>query len=266
MRTVYDAANGVEAQIVADTLKGEGIEAVVTGAGLIGAAGELPAIGLVNVRVADVDAERALAIIRAWEAATPTADPGEPTAPPAPRPARRGPTFLAGIAIGALATYTVVHGWPTRIENTGHEERRVDRSLIEVGGRLVRVETDRDGDGRVDDVIRMGDADGDSVIAQDEDFDGVFEHETHVADYLLSAVSADRDGDGYFEYYANYHHGAMVEESWTDPVSHKLVLRTAHDGISATSSEIDSDGDGRLDTRRRYDRRGEIIATEAIQP
>ncbi len=59
MRIVYDAAHGADAQIVADLLASLGIEARVDGAGLVGGAGELPTVGLVKVRVAEVDAARA---------------------------------------------------------------------------------------------------------------------------------------------------------------------------------------------------------------
>lgn len=266
MRTVYDATHGVDAQIVADVLKGEGIEAFVTGAGLVGAAGELPAIGLVKVRVADDDAERALAVVRAWEASTPPMDEDQPASPADPRPRRSAPSFVVGLAIGAGVAWTIAHGWPNSVDNKGHEAGFVDRRWIKAGDRVVRIETDRNADGRVDEVMRMGERDGDSVVEQDQDFDGVFEYEMRVADYLPTSISGDRDGDGYDEYHASFRRGVMVSESWSDPATGKLVIRTSHDGVSATSSDIDTDGDGRLDTRRRYDRRGEIVATEPIAP
>jgi len=53
MRSVYQAANLFDAQLVKDALEAEGIPAFVTGADLIGAIGELPCQGLIEVRVPD---------------------------------------------------------------------------------------------------------------------------------------------------------------------------------------------------------------------
>ncbi len=53
MRSVYQAANLVDAQLVKDALEAEGIPAFVTGADLIGAMGELPCQGLIEIRVPD---------------------------------------------------------------------------------------------------------------------------------------------------------------------------------------------------------------------
>ena len=51
MKTAYDAQNLMDAQLVCDLLQSAGIPARVSGAGLLGAAGELPAIGVVQVLV-----------------------------------------------------------------------------------------------------------------------------------------------------------------------------------------------------------------------
>ena len=53
MKTAYDAQNLMDAQLVCDLLHSAGIPARVSGAGLLGAAGELPAIGVVQVLVPD---------------------------------------------------------------------------------------------------------------------------------------------------------------------------------------------------------------------
>ena len=65
VQTVFQAGNGPDAQIVIDVLAGHGIDARGHGAGLLGAAVELPATVLVQVRVVDdAQAERAGEIIR----------------------------------------------------------------------------------------------------------------------------------------------------------------------------------------------------------
>lgn len=67
VKTAYDAQNLIDAQLVCDLLHSAGIPARVTGAGLLGAAGELPAIGVVQVMVLEVDLERARAVVADWE-------------------------------------------------------------------------------------------------------------------------------------------------------------------------------------------------------
>lgn len=67
MKKAYDAQNLIDAQLVCDLLQSVGIPARVTGAGLLGAAGELPAIGVVQVMVLEDDLERARAVVADWE-------------------------------------------------------------------------------------------------------------------------------------------------------------------------------------------------------
>ncbi len=64
---VYAAAHGFEGQLLVDLLREAGLDAELHGAELIGGAGELPALGLVQVRVPAAQAEAARALIAAWE-------------------------------------------------------------------------------------------------------------------------------------------------------------------------------------------------------
>ena len=68
MESVYDAQNLIDAQLVCDLLLSAGIPAQVSGAGLLGAAGELPAIGVLQVLVPEDAAERARAVVADWDA------------------------------------------------------------------------------------------------------------------------------------------------------------------------------------------------------
>lgn len=68
MESVYDAQNLIDAQLVCDLLLSAGIPAQVSGAGLLGAAGELPAIGVLQVLVPDDAANRARAVVADWDA------------------------------------------------------------------------------------------------------------------------------------------------------------------------------------------------------
>lgn len=65
--TVFTARHGFEGQLIVDLLRQAGLEAELRGDGLIGGAGELPALGLVQVRVPDHQAAAAHALVLAWE-------------------------------------------------------------------------------------------------------------------------------------------------------------------------------------------------------
>ena len=64
MRTVYQALNPIDAHLVKHALEDAGIPAFVLGEHLMGGLGELPACGLVEVRVPDSHVEDAEAVLR----------------------------------------------------------------------------------------------------------------------------------------------------------------------------------------------------------
>ena len=74
----------------------------------------------------------------------------------------------------------------------------------------------------------------------------------------------DFDGDGHHDVSASFHHGVMSGEEYRDERSHQVTVRYAYAADYTSTSEIDTNGDGRFDQRRRHDRRGEVIATEPI--
>lgn len=65
--TVYAARHGFEGQLLVDLLRQAGLDAVLHGADLIAGAGELPALGLVQVRVPTEQLAAAQALMLAWE-------------------------------------------------------------------------------------------------------------------------------------------------------------------------------------------------------
>ena len=74
MRTVYEAANLIDAHLVRHALEGIGIPVFLAGEALAGAMGELPLFGLIRVQVPDV----------AWPAARAEVDAlglGDPVPP-----------------------------------------------------------------------------------------------------------------------------------------------------------------------------------------
>ena len=74
MQAVYQPADLLEANMLVAMLQGEGISAHIHGANLVGAMGELPALGLLSIWVEDGQVERAARLIRDYTGAQPCAD------------------------------------------------------------------------------------------------------------------------------------------------------------------------------------------------
>jgi hypothetical protein len=68
MRTVYQAADLIDAHLMLHRLQDAGIEAQVLGGFLSGGIGELPMAGLIRVVVADQDTDAALNAVAAAQA------------------------------------------------------------------------------------------------------------------------------------------------------------------------------------------------------
>lgn len=75
MQRIYEPQDLMEAQMLVGMLESEGIEAHVAGRDLVGAVGELPALGLLALLVEQDQAERAISLIREYNAALPV--PGD---------------------------------------------------------------------------------------------------------------------------------------------------------------------------------------------
>jgi hypothetical protein len=100
MKNVYEASTGLDAHMILNLLEMHGIAGRIDGEYLQGGVGELQAIGLVRVMVADEDYSKAKQVIGEWEAAQPPAEQG-----PEPRPAGNLQFFIAGMIIGAALMY-----------------------------------------------------------------------------------------------------------------------------------------------------------------
>jgi len=79
MRRIYEPASLHEAELLLAVLASEGIRGFLAGRHLLGGIGDLPAAGLLGLLVEDEEAQRAKALIAAYNAATPL--PGEDTSP-----------------------------------------------------------------------------------------------------------------------------------------------------------------------------------------
>ena len=71
MQRIYEPQDLLEAELLLGMLASEGVEAHLAGRHLLGAVGELPALGLLGLLVEDEEAERARRLIAAYNAAQP---------------------------------------------------------------------------------------------------------------------------------------------------------------------------------------------------
>ena len=74
MQRIHEPVDLIEAQMLISMLHSEGISVHLQGADLIGGMGELPALGLLGLMVADQHAVRAKGLIRGYQQATPLMD------------------------------------------------------------------------------------------------------------------------------------------------------------------------------------------------
>jgi hypothetical protein len=255
MRIVYEAANTLEAHMLIDVLRQQGLQAQLQGEHLTGAAGELPAVGLVRLAVDEADWSQARAALARWEAE----HPAEPARPPAPGRGRFWRGLALGLGLGVAATWAVFH-LPGSVEGI---DRDRDGLLDEtwtyaVSGRPLRVESDRNLDHRVD-LIAGYDDQGELASAEaDEDFDGRFETHRRYRDGQLASSEADTDGDGFPDLRVDLVDGVVRTMTLLNPAT-GLALRVERLHLGrAIEADVDTDRDGRLDTRFEYGVAGEI--------
>ncbi len=277
MIIIYRAANIADAHLIRQMLEAEGVPAFVQGEYLQGAVGELPANTEILVHVADENADAARAIVDEWESAEPVlleedvAEKSTVTETPPSLPASKRGMPIAwlvgssafGAILGAGLTWNLLQAPRPPSEIDYDRDGRADQFFYYFGERLERIEMDRNRDGKIDQTLYYG---LDGIIARnemDDDFDGRIDGHARYKYGQIIDIDVDADGDGRPEYRAEYRHDLILREEYMDadgiPVK-RVEFRNGwpeHDAF-------DSDGDGRLDTKRRYDRHGEIVASEPL--
>ncbi|MDO9004320.1 MAG: DUF2007 domain-containing protein [Aquabacterium sp.] len=262
MKTVYNAANVLEAQMLLDVLRQEGITAHLRGAYLQGAMGELPAAGLVRLEVAEEDHLRAREAIDRWEAASPVPDtPVGATADGRGGRSRWALPALGGLALGVALSLAFMRA-PASTEGRDNNGDGVldERWRFSASGRHLSTEVDHNFDQRIDSISTF-DGHGQLVRSDlDEDFDGVKETRIHYKRNNPELAEVDLDGDGVTDVRTLYRDGVAHTVEYVDPITQK-VARLEHLRLgSVVSADMDTDGDGRLDTTEGYSRVGAVTS------
>lgn len=260
MRTLYEPSNALEAQMLHDLLKQEGIFSRVDGAYLQGGVGELPASGFVRLVVDEADYERARSVIERWEAT----EVSETTSGPV-RSANAFASGLAGLLVGALSAYAFLH---VPVKDDGVDFNRdgvLDvRWIYSASGTFLGTRVDRNLDGKPDYTTQADWRGLDESAEADDDFDGVFETRQRFRAGNLESSEADTDGDGIVDLHSSYTHGVIAYEETLDPYSGRVVRIDHYRLGRITHAEVDTDGDGTLDTRLTYPGGGRPAREEAI--
>lgn len=262
MKVIFEPSNSLEGHMLQELLRQRGISSRLEGAGLQGAVGELPAIGLVRLVVEDEDFGAARAVVDEWESTS--------VADPTPSPPRQRVGAVAGAAIGlvlGIGASILYFRVPAQVEGFDHNDDGVldERWKFSPGGIPVSNEIDRNFDGDIDlvwNLNRYGQAESGR---SDDDFNGTFETEFRLRNGQPYVYLVDTDGDGAADRKSVLKHGVLVSEEHRSGQSGKPV-RIEHFRLGKlVSAEVDTDRDGTLDRRHEYDAFGEVTATHVIE-
>ena len=262
MKTLYEASNAIEAHMLVDLLKQEGLTAYIRGEHLQGAVGEIQASGLVRLEIDESEFAQARAFIDRWDAA----QPSEATTTTVVQKKSNGVYWmLLGIVIGFGCCYAF-YRMPYHVEGIDHNgDGIIDEKWIEsVSGSGVRYEADRNLDGKVD-VIGQYNKRGTMASSEsDDDFDHAFETQTQYKDGNPSEVDVDTDADGFHDLIIRYTHGALSSQAYVSPISGQ-ILKVEHFKLGKlVSAEVDTNQDGTLDTQYTYDHLGDLKSSAQI--
>lgn len=260
MKTVYEASSAVEAHMLQDLLRQEDIPSHIHGEFLTGAAGELPAGGLVRLAVEDEHYAPARAAIDRWEAAT-----VDRTPPPPKKPSGKLAPALLGLVAGIVATYAFMRA-PAATDGIDFNGDGVldERWTLSPGGALLETRVDRNLDGKIDYVMHPDRRGAIESAEADDDFDGRFETHHYYKLGNVERSEVDTDGDTLPNLKSHFRSGVLDSTEYINPTI-GFPFRVEHFSIRGlASAEVDSNNDGKLDQRILYSPTQEIVRTEPI--
>lgn len=261
MKTLYEASNAAEAHMLVDLLRQQGIAAEIHGEHLQGAVGGLPAMGFVRLVVEEHDFTRARAAIDQWETAESAQVPAKGEAP-----RYRGFTgLMLGLALGIGGMYGA-HKAPATIDGTDHNRDGLldEKWTYALSGKPLRLEIDRNLDRQVDHVAHYDLRGQIQSSESDDDFDGRFETKSRYRDGNAVSSEVDTDGDRYPDLHSHFKDGVLDTLEYIQPTTGR-ALRVEHFKLGKLQfADLDTDEDGKLDTRWIYSPLGEVSQRRPI--
>lgn len=262
MKTLYEASSAVEAHMLQDLLKQEGIAVTVQGSYLQGAIGGLPAAGLVRLLVED-ESQHAAArtIIERWEKESILDLTHSP-------PRRQRSYFLAsfvGFAVGVAASYAFFRS-PVTVDGIDYNHDGVldERSTYSPSGAMLHTEVDRNLNGKIDYIARHDQRGHIATVEVDDNFDGKYETLYRFRLGNVEYSEADTDGDGYPDLKSRFKYGVVQTAEYVSYISGRPVRVETIVLGRVVSADVDSNSDGTLDTRYEYDAMGAVLRTGPI--
>jgi hypothetical protein len=261
MKTLYEAASAIEAHMIVDLLKQEGVTAHILGEHLQGAIGELPAGGLVRLTVDEADYAQGRLVIERWDAKQPkeVVQKAVQTRP------QKFYGFLAGLALGVGCSYAYFRA-PTTVDGIDYDRNGVldEKWTYSASRTILKTEIDRNLDGKIDYIAHYDERGQIEYAISDDDFNGVFESRIRFRRGNIETVETDTDGDGYPDLRSLYTNGVLTKTEYINPLS-GLPLRIEYFKFGVlTAAEMDTDKDGKLDTRYQYNTLGQVVSTEVM--
>ncbi|OYT87703.1 MAG: hypothetical protein CFE46_11215 [Burkholderiales bacterium PBB6] len=263
MKTLYEAANAVEAHMLLDLLKQEGIDVLIHGEALQGAIGEMPAAGLVRLVVDEERYTAARAIIDRWEEAQPDLTP---TPMPGAKSRSRGFWgFVLGVMVGMGATYAAYKTPATTDGVDYNRDGQLDETwTYSANGTPLKLEIDRNLDRKVDYIAHYGARGLIESAESDDDFDGTFESRQRFRDGNIEMSETDSDGDRFPDVRWLHADGVLETVEYINPAS-GLALRVEHYKLGKLQfADVDTDADGKLDMRIRYSSLADVVSREPL--
>lgn len=255
MKTVYEAANPLEAHMITGYLQQLGIMAYVTGEHLQSAAGEVPMTGLVRVQVGEADHEAALLAIREWEQSQPESVSG-PVAD-APRRLFRGLPVIVAFCAGCITAWLILGNTASEFVDF-NGDGILEEEHFYAQDVLQRSEYDRNHDEKPDEIYFYDNRGFLKRATTDDDFNGFFESTTEFVMGQPLSWTQDYDQNGVIDA-----RGSLPTPSieYSELLNEKTgaVIRKAKLCMGRPLADlVDSDGDGRLDVAEIYNAQGGV--------
>ena len=253
MELVFEASNSLEAHMVLNLLNQIGISGRIEGESLTGGVGELQPMGFVRVMVDAEDYDKARRVVEEWDAKQIVSKP-----PIVSGEKGNFGVILVSFLAGILCTF-LYYNTPVQTDGIDYDGNgTLDEKWTFVNYRLSKTEIDSNLDGNMD-IILSYDRHGVILTSEsDEDFNGVFETEKYFKNGNTTWSKSETTGDGFKDFRAKFKFGLLDSVSFINAKNNQTIKVQHYTMSKLTSAEIDTNGDGNLDTQVRYNSIEEI--------